>query len=321
MKHYSHSKNCLVVLATVAFAAYGQTTSGIHAGLSLVPPYPADGIFRPDIRDQCVFLKTPGEYVVSYSGSLDPSSLPGRNGRIEFPITFPSQVSPVIDVRVETLGGGEYLYSYTIANRGDAKAALANILLRTRSIEAVEGLASPTNSPGWTLARLRNPEDHLGPAWNAASPLQPGGAAVQFSFRSTAKPGIAEIAFRGSPAASAEIGRLPESVKAQVLKLESGLLGSVRVVTVGPIYPPEVNPFAVAADLFGQTEMFPDDRKNTAYVVELRSQLKQYLDSVGATVQVLDDNKVKPDFRISARPASYEDGILQKVLAGTLGVK
>ena len=129
------------------------------------------------------------------------------------------------------------------------------------------------------------------------------------------------MTFRGSPATSAEIARLPESVKAQILKLERGFLGSVRLITVGPIYPPGINPYAVAADLVGQMEMFPSDRKNTAYVTQLRSQLKQYMESVAATVQLLEDNKLKPDLRISARPVTYEDGILQKVLAGTLEVK
>jgi hypothetical protein len=321
MRHCFHAEYCLGLFAAVAFVAHAQTTSDIRPELSLVPPYPADGLFRTDIQDQYVFVKAPGEYVVSYSSSLDPASRPGRNGRIEFPITFPSQVSPVIDVRIEAFSNGEYLYSYSIGNLSDAKAALASILLRTRSIEAVEGLASPTNPPGWILALLRNPEDHLGPAWNAASPLQRGGAAVQFSFRSTAKPGIAEMTFRGSPSVSAEINRVPGLVKAQILKLERGFLGSVRLVTVGPIYPPDVHPFAVAADLFGQTGMFPDDRKNTAYIKEVRSQLKQYLDDVGSAVQLLEHIRVKPDLRISARPLSYEDAILQKVVAETLKVK
>ncbi|MBX5494363.1 MAG: hypothetical protein IRZ15_03415 [Bryobacteraceae bacterium] len=306
---------CLLFIGSLC--AYSQV-NGVRAAISPIPPYPLDGSFRLDMQDQYVFLKAPGEYVVSYPGALDPVRRAGSNGRIEFPVTFPAQVAPVIDVQVATLENGEYLYSYTVTNRGIAAVALDRVALRMRSIEALESVKAPVNTPGWNFTLLRNAEEHIGPVWKAMSPQQTRNGTVQMSFRTPAKPGIVEMVFQGSPVDRSSVNDLPAPVKASIERLDRGTLASVSVLTVGPKYAPEVNPFAVAVDLHAQAAMWSEVR-GTPYTLEVRDRLRAYMDAVAPFDRPVEEIATKPEVHTSARPLSYEDVLLQTVLTATLG--
>jgi hypothetical protein len=312
-------KYSLTILALLAVPAFAQTDGSVHVTLSPIPPYPADGVFRPGIQDQYVFWNPPAGYVISFDAALDPAARPGPNGRVEIPVVFPSQTSPVVEVQIQR-AGAEYIYSYTVTNRADARTAVQSVLLRTRSLQAVDGLSLLPSSPGWLFESSSNPNKYSGLVWTGSTPLPPEGTPIHFSFRSSAKPGITEIEFRGLPMDRAVVDGLPDPVRQQVLKWESGFLNSTRLLTVGPYYAPSTNPFAIAADLFSRTQVLPEHSKNTPFATEVRSRLKQYLDSVAPTFEFVEDNLIRPDLRVDARPASYEDGLLHKVIAATLDV-
>lgn len=187
-----------------------------------------------------------------------------------------------------------------------------------RSIEALESVKAPVNTPGWTVTLQRNAEDHIGPVWTSLSLQETGHGPAQLSFRTPAKPGIVEMVCQGSPVDGVSANDLPAPVKSNIERLAKGALASVSVLTVGPKYSPEVNPFAVAVDLHAQAAMWSDVR-GTPYTLEIRNRLRAYIDTVAPFDRPVEEIVTKPEVRPSARPVSYEDRLLQIVLTVTLG--
>ena len=94
----------------------------------------------------------------------------------------------------------------------------------------------------------------------------------------------------------------------------------VAELTVGPKYPPDIKHFAVAADLLGQIEQ-SNNAQLTSFSIELRSNLRDYVKRAAPSERSLEDITEIPDFRNSARPSSYLDGLYKTVLAVNLGLK
>lgn len=306
---------CFALLSLTLFA---QTNSDTATMVSLVPPYPANGWIGLDLQKYVVFLKSPDQYLLSYSATIDPSRIAQKNGRIEFPIAFSWQISPGVDVTVKQLENGEYLYSYSVRNLKPDRVVLSSVRLQTRSIEAVEGVSSVVNSPGWRFDRMRDPNRHVGPVWQADLPVSPANNSLNFSFRSSAKPEIMEMSLSGIPGRAWE-GSLPESIQAGIDSVMNQFPSSVAVLTVGPKYPPDIKHFAIAADLLAQIEQSTISQF-TSFSLELRSNLRDYVKRAAPLERSLEDISEIPNLRNLTRPSSYLDGLYKTVLSVNLGL-
>jgi hypothetical protein len=244
-----------LVLSVCAGAIVTISAQGDLQGMiSSIPAWPADGKIPENIQNNYVFLGPRlGEIIVSYPASLDD---PSQTGRRTFTFELRNQVSPTFTVQLAKDSNGLFSYDYTLRNGESAKQSIQSWFL----VGPAQDASFVSTGAGWSAskaltARTRQTAlptvSQVGATVMFHAPagqtMLPGDARGGFHLTSSYSPGFTTAYVKGD-VGLIRFPDLPTVVGDQVGILQQPGWDSKVGVILGPRFPPEWSPQAIAAD-------------------------------------------------------------------------
>jgi hypothetical protein len=291
-------------------------TSYPTAKLSLVPLYPADGVFSKEMEGHHVFLKRDGQFVVSYD-----SGVGGR--RVELPIVFPNQIDVEMASTLSRNEGGEFVYGYQISNRKRTPQAVERVFLTVPRMELLKTADLDSKVLGWRRdeVELFGPQGE-GIGWfSRTREIQPGATADELVLRTKILPGLVTALLEGARILPVRWEELPAAVREEIASLEKAGYGCTSTVVVGPKFSLSTNPYVILWDYSQQIDLMTRTgvlSPSSPFVLQVRAELQKYMDSVRAVVEYLEDNHMKPALSLTEKPATPSEKLLWSALTLSL---
>lgn len=244
-----------LLLSVSAGAIVTSSAQGVSQSMiSPIPAWPADGKIPENLQNNYVFLGPRfGEIVVSYPASLDD---PSQTGRKTFTFELRNQVSPTFTVQLAKDSNGLFSYDYTLRNGESAKQSIQSWFL----VGPAQDPSFVSTGAGWSAgkasaARTRQTAlptvSQVGATVMFHAPagqtMLPGDARGGFHLTSSYSPGFTTAYVKGD-VGLIRFPELPTVVGDQVGILQQPGWDSKVGVILGPRFPPEWSPQAIAAD-------------------------------------------------------------------------
>lgn len=243
---------CTVVACTLVLSLSAASQERVAAvEFSPVPPYPSEGLFPNELKDQFVFIDfARNDVVVSYPND----NLPGR--RIEHRFGRHTQVEPVVTSSLAAQQDGSFLYKYSVQNAAQAKRPMKTLAISNGEAGATTTARHPvwvatvTPSDIATPGSLR-PEALITWTGRPGTHLARGQSATGFEIASKLRPGLV-IGF-AQASVDAEVTdaiarSLPAAAREQLALVMNPHWDTAQFMTVGPKFAPSDPKSLIAMD-------------------------------------------------------------------------
>ena len=247
--------HCVVLVVCAGATVAVSAQRGVQSVISAIPAWPADGNVPDNLQNNYVFLGPRlGEIVVSYPATLDD---PNKTGRTTFTFALRNQVSPTFTVQLTHRADGLFGYDYTLHNGESARQFIQSWFM-----------VGPAHDPnfvsagaGWSAMKASNTKAHQIALPNvsqtgatvmfhapAGQTISPGDTRAGFHVTSSYAPGFTTAYVMGDVGLIRFPGEVPTVVGDQIGVLQQPQWDSKVAVVLGPRFPAESSPQAIAAD-------------------------------------------------------------------------